>query len=116
MYESPTSDIISVPRFKLIDGNIYESNYYIFDKAFIPERSIEPIAIIDSEVIYIAEKHFDEINDGKWLISIEGKISIRDLIRIPGKKLRVHDGKFHFDCDVNDVEPLAEIKFIYMPL
>ncbi|MEL5259661.1 phage repressor protein CI [Serratia nevei] len=109
MYESPSSDIVSVPRFKLIDGKIYESNYFIFDKAFLPERAIEPIAIIDHEIIYIADKHFDEINDGKWLINIEGKISVRDLIRIPGKKVRIHDDKFHFECNLTEIEVVASI-------
>ncbi|MEL5572210.1 phage repressor protein CI [Serratia bockelmannii] len=116
MYETPQNDIISIPRVKLIDGRTFDSDYYFFDKAFLPKKIINPIVIIDGEIAYIADKGFSEVSDGKWLLEIDGKESIKDIIRIPGKKIRVHDGKFHFDCDINDVTPLAEIKFIYMPL
>ncbi|WP_426784643.1 phage repressor protein CI [Serratia sp. 2C06] len=116
MYEPSKIDVISVPRLKLIDGKAYESDMYFFDTAFLPKEIKKPVAIIDGESIYIAEKKFSEVTDGKWLINIEGKESIKDIIRIPGGKIRIHDGKFHFDCNISDITPMAVIKKSYMSI
>ncbi|CAB5630439.1 Bacteriophage CI repressor helix-turn-helix domain [Serratia marcescens] len=113
MYDDKKNDVISIPRLKILEGKAYDSNFYLFDKALLPEKLKEPLCIVDGDVIYIAERAFDEINDGKWLIEIEGTVSIRDIIRVPRGKIRIFDGKLSFECQVNEVTALALIYKLY---
>ncbi|HIE6453059.1 TPA: phage repressor protein CI [Serratia marcescens] len=112
MYEDARGNILEIPRKKLIDGKLFDSNYYIFDKAFLPVVLKKPISITDGEIVYIADYSFSDISDGKWLLDIDGKTSIREVAILPGKKLRVEGGKFTFDCAIEDVNFLAKIMSI----
>ncbi|UYA59501.1 Repressor protein CI [Pectobacterium sp. F1-1] len=53
---------------------------------------------------------FDEVTDGKWLVEIEGKISVRDLTRIPVGKVHVAGDKLSFECLLLELKILAKIK------
>lgn len=108
-YEDARNDIQEVSRKKLIDGHLFDSNYYIFDKAFLPDGINLPISIIDNDIIYIVDYKSSEIVDGKWLIDIDGKLSFRDIARLPGNKLRIEGGKFTFDCTIEEVSLLAKV-------
>ncbi|HGM7028081.1 TPA: phage repressor protein CI [Serratia liquefaciens] len=111
MYEdSKLLDLVQVPRQKLVDGRLFDSNLYMFDKAFLPEGLIDPVVILDGDSTYIADRQFDEIIDGAWVVDIEGKISIRDVIRIPGGKIRIEGGKFSFDCQLEDIKFIQRIR------
>lgn len=115
MFDSREADTIKLPRKKIIDGKIYDSNYLMFDKAFfLPAHSQmkEPQVILDSEVQYIVERKFTEINDGKWLVDIEGKVSIRDLTRIPIRRVRVSGVGMAFDCDLEDINVLGRVVMV----
>lgn len=111
MYEdSKLLDIVQVPRKKLVEGKLLDTNFYMFDKAFLPDGLIDPVVIVDGDSTYIADCRFDEIVDGPWAVDIEGKISIRDIIRIPGGKVRIEGGKFAFDCQLEDIKFTQRIK------
>ncbi|HDL7600023.1 TPA: helix-turn-helix domain-containing protein [Yersinia enterocolitica] len=113
MYENAKQlDIVQIPRQKLLDGKLYDSNFYMFDKAFLPDGLKDPIVILDGDVTYIADRKFDEVQDGKWVVDIEGTISIRDIIRIPGGKVRVEGGKFAFDCGLNEINIIGTIVLV----
>ena len=112
MYEDGKNDIVSIPRFKLQSGALLQSNYYLFDKAFLPDDLQDPIIIVDGDVTYIADRKFDEVTDGKWLVEIEGKTSVRDLTRIPVGKVRVSGVGMAFDCRIDEISVLGKIVFI----
>lgn len=103
MFEDGKNDVVSIPRKKLLNGKLHDSNYYMFDKAFLPDGLQDPIVIIDGDVTYIADRKFDEVTDGKWLVEIEGKTSVRDLTRIPVGKVRVSGVGMAFDCGIDEI-------------
>ncbi|EMH4136372.1 phage repressor protein CI [Serratia marcescens] len=104
MFENEESDHIIIPRKKLLDGKLYDSNHYTFDKAFLATNFKEPVVIIDEKVTYIGDTKFIDIEDGKWLIDIDGKFMIRDIALLPGKRIRVISEKTDFDCSLDDIE------------
>ncbi|MFP9230165.1 phage repressor protein CI [Pectobacterium cacticida] len=103
MYEDGKNDIVSIQRFKLQSGALLQSNYYLFDKAFLPDDLQDPIVIVDGDVTYIADRKFDEVTDGKWLVEIEGKTSVRDILRLPNNKVKIISGPNSFECNVSEV-------------
>ncbi|EAN8470725.1 CI repressor [Salmonella enterica] len=114
--ENLLSDVAAIPRKKIVDGNLYDSNFYMLDKAILPENIVKPVIIIDDDLTYVAEHNISEITDGTWLVEIEGKVSIKELIRVPVGKVRVSSptGGYSFECGINDLSPLAKCHYYLM--
>ncbi|CNI01241.1 CI repressor [Yersinia aldovae] len=105
-------DVFKIPKKKLIDGQLFDANYLMFDKdLFLPSQLSmgEPQVILDGETHYIVDCIFSEVYDGKWLVNIEGKISIRDLTRIPIRRVRVSGVGMTFDCGLEDINVLGRV-------
>lgn len=114
--ENLLGDVVSVPRKKIIDGNLYDSNFYMLDKAMLPSHLCKPVIIIDDEIPYVADMKTDELSDGTWVVEIEGKTSIKELTRIPVGKVLVApiSGGQSFECGINDLKPLAKCYYYLM--
>jgi phage repressor protein C with HTH and peptisase S24 domain len=109
MFDNNRLDIVDIPRKKLLDGVLYDSNYYAFDKALLPPDVKNAQAILDGNIIYIVELNFDKFSDGKWLVKFDDTTSLRDIIKIPNNKLKVDNGKFDFECNMSDMQLIAKV-------
>lgn len=112
--ENALGDVLAIPRKKIVDGNVYDSNFFMLDKAILPQTLHTPVIIWDENLTYLADQTFDEIIDGTWMVEIENKISIRNLTRVPVRKIQVSNTNTSFECDVNDINVLAKCKFILL--
>jgi hypothetical protein len=106
---------LAVPSKALLDRHLHEGDTLLLDKEFLPEGIKNPLLIIDGTLQYIATQTYDEVYDGTWLVDIDGNISIRELVRIPGNKIKVSDQKHSFDCALEDLKTLAKILIICTP-
>ncbi|HEJ7259734.1 TPA: phage repressor protein CI [Serratia marcescens] len=109
MFDNKSSDIVDIPRKKLIDGVLYESNHYSFDKALLPRSLQVPLIIIHEETIYITEKKFEKFTDGNWFIKLNDLVSLRSIIKIPNEKLKIDNGKINFECKISDIELISKV-------
>ncbi len=111
-FDDDELDILKLPNNKLIDGKLYPSGYLIIDKAIftvgqpIPSK---PICLLDGKNHLIIDRQFDEVYDGKWLIEIDGKISIRELTRMPMQRVRVSGVGMAFDCTLKELEIIGRV-------
>lgn len=114
--ENALSDVITVQKKKIVDGNLYSANFLMLDKAMLPSHIIKPIIVVDDTAQYVAEENTDEISDGIWLVEIEGKVSIKQLTRIPVGKVRVNplEGTHYFECGINDLKAIAKCHYYLM--
>lgn len=114
-FDDESLDILNLPRKKLVEGQLFESGYAMFDKVFfragVPLPS-NPFCLLDDKSQYILDSSFSEIYDGEWLVDIEGKISIRTLTRIPIGKVRVSGVGMAFDCALEDINVLGRVVLI----
>ena len=111
-FEDGQLDILKFPSKKLVDGQLYDSGYVMFDKVFFRAGTplpSKPICVQDEKAHYILDREFAEIFDGEWLVNIEGKTSIRTLTRIPVKKVRVSGVGMAFDCALEDIEVVGRV-------
>lgn len=111
-FEDGQLDILKFPSKKLVDGQLYDSGYVMFDKVFFRAGTplpSKPICVRDEKAHYILDREFAEIFDGEWLVNIEGKTSIRTLTRIPVKKVRVSGVGMAFDCALEDIEVVGRV-------
>ncbi|ALE95368.1 Bacteriophage CI repressor helix-turn-helix domain protein [Serratia marcescens] len=108
------SDVVTVPRKKIIDGILYNSNFYLMDKALLPSHLQSPIVITEGTQYIVAEQKFSDVTDGTWLVEIEGQASIRDLARIPIGKVRVSNPSATFECSLEDIKVLAKCCYVLL--
>lgn len=111
-FDNEKVDILKLPNFRLTNGELIPASNVMFDKVMLKNTAplpTEPKSIQEDNTYYIIDKKFNDIFDGKWLVDIEGKISIRELTRIPIKKVRVSGVGIPFDCDLNDLTVLGRV-------
>ncbi|EPV2478715.1 TPA: phage repressor protein CI [Enterobacter hormaechei] len=111
-FDDEELDIMKFPRKKLVDGQLYDSGYVMFDKVFFRAGTplpTTPICVQEEKAQYILDQQYSEVFDGEWLVNIEGKTSIRTLTRIPVKKVRVSGVGMAFDCSIDDIEVIGRV-------
>lgn len=102
----------SIDRLKLTDGRLENAGNLIFDFSLLNDDVVTHqnlVSVRDKDVNYIVARGLDEIQDGHWLVEIEGKASFRSLTRIPIKKLRVGSGETSFECGVDDIKAIGKV-------
>ncbi|XYK67804.1 phage repressor protein CI [Serratia nematodiphila] len=100
---------LAVPSKKLSNRKLYDSETLLLDKTFLPLGIKSPLVVIDGEIKYISTQVYDDIYDGTWLIDIDGNISIREIVRVPGNKVKIYDHKNSFEILTIDLKVLAKI-------
>lgn len=111
-FEDKISDVITLTNKKIIEGILYDSNYFLLDKALLPKSLIKPICISEENRVYIVETEYAEITDGEWLVEIEGKVSIRTVTRVPIQKIKITGSNVDFECAIDDVKMIAKCRSI----
>lgn len=103
------SDIVTIPRKKIIEGKIFDSNFNVFDKTIIPTDIKDPNIIWDDDIVYLIDKAIKDVTNGKWLVCIEGKYNIRNITRIPVGMVIVRDKDLNFQCRIEDIKFLGKV-------
>ncbi|WHH07214.1 phage repressor protein CI [Escherichia coli] len=106
---SGNTNTMEVAKYVLSDGALCEDGFYIFDREFLPSAFKNLFVITDNNSEFICDKEFDDIRDGKWVISIDGEITIRDITRLPGGRIFVEGGNRAFECKIEDIEIIGKI-------
>ncbi len=106
---------LAVPSKTLSARQLYDGDTLLLDKAFLPEAIKSPVLIKQDNIQYIATYIYDEVYDGYWLVDIDGNISIREIVRTPGKKVNVSDNNKSFECFIDDLKFIAKILVICNP-
>lgn len=110
MKERPNrNNICEIEKQNLSNGKLESSGYYFFDEQFLPIGMKNPIVIIDEKSEFICEREFDDIRDGKWVVSIDGEILIRSLTRLPSSRIYIAGGNHSFECAISDIKIIAKI-------
>ncbi|WP_330983497.1 MULTISPECIES: phage repressor protein CI [Enterobacterales] len=77
------AQIISLVKHKTSGRKLCKSGYLIFNLTLLP-KYFEGISAIETvNATYLVKHNLDEVNDGLWLIPIDGAQSIRKLVRLP---------------------------------
>lgn len=103
------TSLIDIKTNEIRNGEIVGLETYKIAPELLLKKIISPLAIIYKQRIYICDQKDVTISDGQWLVEIEGKISIKKINLIPVKKAVISDDDFSFECDVNDIKPLAKV-------
>ncbi|CND81854.1 CI repressor [Yersinia intermedia] len=109
--ESDTT--LTIEKLKIVNGKLASDGILTLDQSFISRPVKQLQAVIDDHNIYLIDMAVTDLSDGKWLVDIEGNVSIRDLALIPVKRVHVTGGKVPFECDMSDIKGLGQVIGIY---
>ncbi|HBC8684535.1 TPA: phage repressor protein CI [Proteus mirabilis] len=111
-FDNEELDILRLPKYKLIDGEEFEADIVMFDKILFKQGvpfPKDPIAVQYGQDYYIVDRQFGEVYDGKWLVKIDNKVSVRELTRMPMQRVRVSGVGMAFDCELKDLEIIGRV-------
>lgn len=106
---SSDKNITYLKRIDITNGNISTQNDVIADISTIPEGLLSPFILNADKTTYLADRYDGELVDGFWFIEIDGIVSVRELYRFPGGRVRVENGKASFECKIDDIKILGKI-------
>lgn len=110
MFEDGHDDRAVMLKHKEITNGILNShNDIICDKSEISEGLNSPFIVTADKSRFLVDMYDGEITDGLWLVQIDGLVSIREIYRFPGGRIRIENGKASFECDASDVKVLGKI-------
>lgn len=99
----------SIKRENITNGKITPQSDVVVDKSTLPDGLAAPFFVTVDRSSYLVDTYQGEIVDGFWLVEIDNLISIREIYRFPGGRLRIESGKASFECAVADVKVLGKV-------
>lgn len=106
------SDMKRIEGFTLSEEILKSDKQLSIDAQFFTKPLTDGMAIRSEGKIYFVDKQAS-LSDGLWLVDIEGAISIRELTKLPGRKLHVAGGKVPFECGIDDIKALGRVVGVY---
>ncbi|MBP2195257.1 phage repressor protein CI [Pantoea cypripedii] len=111
-FDESESQATNIIRKKLVNGIILDDKSVYFDESLyshLKEAPIQPFLLLDEASQFIIDTSFNEIEDGDWLVEIEGKTNIRTLTRIPVRRVHVSSSGIAFDCAIDEIKVIGRI-------
>ena len=97
-------------QLKEISNGVYSSITQVaYDSNLIPQNAADPFFVKFESTYYLAEEFTGEITDGIWLIELDGLLSIKQVYRLPGGRLRVENGPASFECSVSEIKVQGKV-------
>lgn len=96
-------------HYKITDGVLSSHNDIHYDSSLIPAGLSSPSLVSFENSLYLIDKYEGEINDGWWVIEIDGLFSIREIFRFPGGRIRIENGKASFECQAKDIKVFGKV-------
>ena len=114
MHDKKASESESKARkgFTLSEGKLEEIEPFWIDSKFFSKPLPKACVVKADGKLHFVDQEAD-LSDGLWLVDIEGAISIRELTKLPGRKLHVAGGKVPFECSIDDIKALGRVVGIY---
>lgn len=94
---------------EIANGIFNEPVFVSFDSHLIPAGTSSPFFVKFESIVYLVDEQQGEVNDGVWLIEIDGFASVRQIYRLPGGRLRIENGPASFECAATDVKALGKV-------
>ena len=92
-----------IPSMKLENGALTDGELLYIDNELFPETLNDPHVLFIGNGRYVVDLARSDVVDGLWLVDIDGKFSLREIMRLPQQKIRISNESGRFDCHINDI-------------
>ncbi|MFM2908747.1 phage repressor protein CI [Klebsiella pneumoniae subsp. ozaenae] len=94
---------------KIQNGVIHHQKQIAVSTELIPVGTTSPQFVSSDGLIWVVDDFSGELVDGFWMVEMDGVISIREIYRLPGGRVRVENGKASFECSASDMKVLGKV-------
>jgi len=111
----PDGEQLRLERLILDKSELKINGELVFDSLFFGDFyhvDSDLVVVQSGKTQYIVDRHYTSVADGKWLVDIEGSISIRNLSRIPVGRVKVTGGETEFECAVTDISVIGAVVMV----
>ena len=106
---TPMSQLFAVPRKKLISGTLEDAGEWDADISFIAHKFQKPIFLKGKLGSWLADFGISDLSNGRWVLGVNDKFDIYDVILLPGRKINVTNGGGSFTCSISEVVVTGKI-------
>ncbi len=110
--QKPTNNVFKLQKFCLTQGILERDGECIWDKSYISTKADSLYIVADGKRSYICDSHFNHVEDGKWLIDIDGQKTLRDILLLPKSKIQVRSHENTFVCNKDDITFISIVRTI----
>lgn len=113
--EKKQTETISLTKEILNNGEIIKSDSIIFDLQLLVNYNLDPVMtklISQDNELLLIDTSKKAPTSGRYLINIDGSISINHLQRLPGKKLAMSFGDSSIEIAQEDIEVIGRVVMV----
>ncbi|HFJ4329300.1 TPA: phage repressor protein CI [Serratia liquefaciens] len=104
------SSFITLNRLSIDSGELTPNGEWICDPSFAPAGGVRLSFVERTGESWLIDFGKNTLGNGIWLLSIDGVHDIYSVSRIPGNKIKVSSTGSSFECSVDDVVCVGEVK------
>lgn len=98
-----------IQQLSITNGKMTPLPDVVVDKSTLPNGLSSPSIVVVERTSYLVDTYEGEVVDGYWLVEIDNLISIREIYRFPGGRLRIENGKASFECSASEIKVLGKV-------
>lgn len=95
--------------YSLENGKLIPLQDFVISNSALPNGLTSSFGVRHDQTTFFVDDTFHEINDGFWVIEIDNFVSVRELFRLPGGRIRVENGKASFECQATEIKSLGKV-------
>lgn len=96
---------------KLLRAGIMEDiSEWVADMKLSTPDLIEPVYVESKNISWIVDFGVKEVSNGRWLLDVDGKYDIYDIVLIPGKKIiATTNNNIEFKCGAEEIKIIGHV-------
>ncbi|KGM25724.1 phage repressor protein [Photorhabdus luminescens] len=99
----------TIQRVRLAGGKLNIDSPVVLDSELIAKGVRKPLVVDDGNSWYLLDTEEPDVQDGLWLVDIQGMNSIKKITKIPVNKIRVSDNDVTFDCAIDEINFVGRV-------
>lgn len=103
------SQLFTIPMKNLISGTLEDAGEWGADISFIAHKFQRPIFLKGKLGSWLADFGISDLSNGRWVLGINDKFDIYDIILLPGRRINVTNGGASFTCSISEVVVTGKI-------
>ncbi|EJC1211273.1 helix-turn-helix domain-containing protein [Vibrio parahaemolyticus] len=111
-YTSPQRGTVILESFCLANGQLIDTGEVPYAVRRINSFGLNPTTLIEvetNEAIFLVDKGDRDAVSGKYLIDVDGHLSINHIQRLPGKKLAIAFGETTMEVSEHDITVMGRV-------
>ncbi|KAB7697129.1 phage repressor protein [Plesiomonas shigelloides] len=102
----PTSTQMS---YSVINNGVIQAKKFVnIASELLPQNTRAPRLLESDGIIWVVDDFSGTLVDGVWLIEMDKIVSIREIYRLPGERIRIENGKASFECSASEITVLGK--------